>query len=129
MEATATFINGSYLSLQVVRAIICWILSVGAKPPDSSFLTLYGRQENWTALSVRGVAGAGAMASYYFGLQFLPLGDAVRTRTLCCPVYISRGFPLRQNGHVSRHRSCTCLVAKIIYIFNSMCSLNISLPC
>lgn len=64
--------------LQVVRAIICWILTVSAKPPSTSFSTLYGIRENWVPLSVRGIAGAAAMAAYYFGLQYLPLGDAVR---------------------------------------------------
>ncbi|KAK9805348.1 hypothetical protein WJX73_004755 [Symbiochloris irregularis] len=65
------------LELQVVRAIVCWLMTVSAKPPKSSFLALYGRRENWIPLSVRGWAGGAAMAAYYFGLQYLPLGDAM----------------------------------------------------
>lgn len=66
--------------VQVARGMFCWSLTVTIGRLQG-FSRLYGQRRNYLPLFIRGVTGAASMVAYYFGLQFLPLGDTVRTAT------------------------------------------------
>ena len=58
--------------------MLCTAVSVTVQLALSCKATdLYGKRANYRFLAIRGVLGALAMSADYFGLQFLPFGDAV----------------------------------------------------